>query len=60
MSTPTPANSKGLDLGKPEAWGEPAGSTTVGSLSDDDDPFGLGQMETATNCAHSGLDVRGG
>jgi hypothetical protein len=48
LSTSSPANSNGLDLSKPEAWGKPAGSTTLGSLGDDDDLFGLEQMKPRT------------
>jgi len=48
LSSSSPANSNRLDLGKPEAWGKPAGSTTMGSLGDDDELFGSGQMKPRT------------
>jgi len=51
----TTANSKVLDLSKPHAWGNLLGEESTGKLGDDDDPFGLGQMETRTNAPSHGL-----
>ncbi len=50
----SPANNKVLDLSKPEAWGYPLGRETTVKSGDDDDPFGLGRIETAkTAPSHS-------
>lgn len=46
--TALPIESKGLDLSRPEAWGKPTTDTALGSLGDEGDPFGLGQMEKRT------------
>lgn len=51
----TSANSKTLDLRKPEALGNSSGVGTMDKLGDDDDPFGLGQMETRTTAPSRGF-----
>jgi hypothetical protein len=41
-----PITSQRIDLTRPEAWGRSKGTSALADLGDDDDPFGLGRLET--------------
>ncbi|KAJ9131250.1 UBA domain-containing protein 7 [Pleurostoma richardsiae] len=41
----TPSNAPGLDLSNPSAWTKPV-AQSGGDFGDDDDPFGLGQLQS--------------
>ncbi|KAL2197448.1 hypothetical protein P885DRAFT_68586 [Corynascus similis CBS 632.67] len=47
-STPSPANAPRLDLSTPQAWSTPGASAGGDFAVEDDDPFGLSQLNSKT------------